>query len=431
MAGTFRVSILKRVLLWGLPIALLIGTALWYVGAYYERVEEKERVGMTGEARKNPYHAAQLLFEGLGFQVERVTDTRRLLNLPPRATLLLPAPAAFDEAQARRLAAWVEAGGHIILLADDDRLSALLGVRSVGYRAPPKDESATVGVAFGDRRLTIDLGSTGLLATEQPVIDEVSVADGEFTWYTEQSPRHRTNTDASDDDDDDDDEKNTADDTVERLDRVDQPKEGFALLGIEFGRGRVTALGSVDLFSNKFLADHDNAEFLVRLAMLHGTEPIFIAPRPEFPNLIAWLFERAWPVFIAAAVLLFAWLWRASPRFGPIEREPAPVRPGLREHLAAVGEFHAQDRDYEPLLAPLREDCRRALQLHAAREGYAGRPIALAQRLTGIDAAEIEHVLSAGASDRSAFLRIAATLAHIRDALISSRSTQQLSSPHS
>jgi hypothetical protein len=415
MAEPLRFAALKRFLAWAVPIAVILGGGLWYIGTYYDWVEDKARTGMTGEARKDRYYAAELLLKELGVGGDKITEIPKLLSLDPDTTLILPAPRSLDADQARRLAQWVEAGGHLVVLGmSTGELNRLLDIEVIG--SGYSEDVDTAPAYFDDATLTVHVGYTELLATGRPLLWRLTLTREDFILRSS----------SSEDNEDDEEEEEDEGEADREEEDVDTAKldSGDAVIHYAHGRGYVTAMGSMSMITNHHIGQNDNAEFLVKLTMLAGSRTVVIAPHPHFPNLIEWLWQRAWPALVALGLLLLAWLWRASPRFGPLEPVPPAARPGLREHLSAVGEFHLKARDFDALVTPLRDDCVRLLQLHAARVGHRGDPAALASRYTGMSEPEIQRALTEAIADRTGFLHCAATLARLRDTLTLSNSSK-------
>ena len=133
--------------------------------------------------------------------------------------------------------------------------------------------------------------------------------------------------------------------------------------------------------------------------------------RIESPSLWEWLMENAWPVLIAAAVLLLIWLARIVPRFGPLEPDAPPVRRSLLEHLRAAGRFIWSRGEATHLIDAVRDRVwRTALRRRGGLKGLAhskaqetlaeiaGRPVATVHRaMHGADANPATFVATAAA----------------------------------
>ena len=110
---------------------------------------------------------------------------------------------------------------------------------------------------------------------------------------------------------------------------------------------------------NTSLGEHDHAEWLWRLAgqgrpneVIRWTRGVRSRGSAEVPGLLALLWEHARPLMIAALVLLLAWVWARTRRFGPVRPDPPPIRRRLGEHIDASGHFSwRRDRGPELLRA--------------------------------------------------------------------------------
>lgn len=417
MAAIFRNAKVRQYALLGFLATVMLGAALWYFGSRYQWVEDKWRTGMTGEARRNPLHAAQLLFQRLDMPSHKIEDLRGLFELPPNATVVLWTAQALDKDQVERFAQWVERGGRVVLDADNGLLNTRLGIQVVGsYRAKKIDDPHTQ-LSIDGRKLTVELPWASLLDSAHPVQQNVTITGGRLWSRQKAEGCPIPNDDSEEEHDTEEDEAIVA--APEDLDQ--QEHGGNVLVHYALGKGHVTAVGNIEMFGNDMIADHDHAEYLTRVVRQAGNpNAIYLAPDPQYPNLIGWLMQHAWPALLTAVVLLAVALWRAMPRFGPLESSPPSARPGLLQHLRAVAEFHLKNHHFAALLGPLQEDCLRALQLHAAREGMTSEPAALARRLTGLPAADIERALRAVPIHRTEFLHHVSTLSRIRDALLPS-----------
>lgn len=417
MAASLRSAKIGRYVLWGVLATVLVGAALWYFGSRYEWVEYKRRTGMTGEARRDPSHAARLLFERLNMSVQKIEDLRGLLDLPPDATVILWTAQALDAAQVERFAQWVEGGGHVVLDADSRLLNTRLGIQVVGSYQPKKVDDAPIELSIDGRALTVEMFWARLLDATHPLQRRATVTGGTL-WVR---PGTGVGQVSSGSDTDADTEEDDAEEAPDIQSNTTATRDQNVMVHFALGRGYVTAVGNIEIFDNATIADHDHAEYLTRLVRVAGdARPIYLAPDPQYPSLMGWLMQRAWPALLAVAVVLVVWLWRAMPRFGPLESPPSSGRPGLLQHLRAVAEFHLKSHHFAALLASLQEDCIRALRLYAAREGETSEPATLAQRLTGLPAADIERALHAVPMSRSEFLHHASMLSRVRDALLPS-----------
>ena len=141
----------------GIAVALVLASGIWFALSF-ERVNEREYVGLQGEARRNPYLAAGRMLERMGvrvvFERERIEPAR----LPQHAVLLLPRERfALGGEGLQALLRWVENGGHLIVEAEPpknpDPLLALLRVERVAARGGYERPNEPVLLPGGERAL--------------------------------------------------------------------------------------------------------------------------------------------------------------------------------------------------------------------------------------------------------------------------------------
>lgn len=84
--------------IWTAVVVALVGLGATWFFLNFERVAVRERVGMSGEARRNPYLALERLSERMGQPARELRSLAELGDLPPRAVLLLRARAPSSRA---------------------------------------------------------------------------------------------------------------------------------------------------------------------------------------------------------------------------------------------------------------------------------------------------------------------------------------------
>jgi len=279
--------------LWSVALAAVIGLgAIWFL-LNFEQVPVREWVGMSGEARRNPYLALQRLAERMGTPAHEVRSLAELGQLPARGVLLLPQPRAELARRERdRLLAWTANGGHLVVEAEPVRVpDPLLDALDVGRKAArPKAPRQPIEIRWP--------GAQRALRGELP------------TWLVleAKAPRFAAGGEA-----------------------------GSALLQLEHGKGRVTVVSGLSFLENRRIGALDHAELAWRIAGGQGILLVF--NNPERLSLTRWLLDHAPAVLVAAAALILLWLWRVAPRFGPIAPDPERGRRSLVDHLRASGRF--------------------------------------------------------------------------------------------
>ena len=154
-------------------LLLLIGAGVWFF-FNFERVTEREEVGWQGAARRDPFLAGERLLERMGLVVRQTHSVAEFDRLPPGATLLVFARwrDALRPRHVARLLAWVEAGGHLIVLAElphkQDLLLDALRVRRVDVRARQPERPSEVTLPHAPAIMRVAFGHGQRLENSQP-----------------------------------------------------------------------------------------------------------------------------------------------------------------------------------------------------------------------------------------------------------------------
>lgn len=351
---------------------------------------------------------AREYLQSLGLKVQRVDD---LVALPPANGTLVLTAGYWDliDGSSQRLQRWVQAGGHLVIdaqalrTADDDDHWLPLN-RTVP--APDKTDRDRYNCRVLRPRSALNPADTeGFVAC---------------LWgHARLLP-------------------------VERLPSwaLDSEERGAEVLRVPLGRGRVTAFAEsfnfddtsvpmsfpgkpeldriVRSFSNRGIVAGDNAALLAALVDGKPGDEVWFVTRIERAALPLWLWQRAWPAVMLAAVALMLALWRSGSRFGPLQHEPPPERRSLAAQIRGSADFLFR---HQP--GALQAMARRALD-EAAMRRISGwqrlkrgeRPAALA-RATGLPEMRLAEALSDNAT-RADVAEALALLESARRALLSS-----------
>lgn len=141
---------------------------------------------------------------------------------------------------------------------------------------------------------------------------------------------------------------------------VGADEEFGALVQVSYGEGSVSVMPTGRFFNNEHLGDADHAGLLYKLVgearWESGiTEPGLLIAFADAPGLWGLLIERAPHALWAALVLLVLWLWRAWPRFGPVDDFASVALPGFHSHAASIGRFLWKHDRGPTLLKGIRE----------------------------------------------------------------------------
>jgi hypothetical protein len=366
-------------------VAVLLALGGWWFSQNWGFAPQRVWVGYSGEARVDPYFAARLLLERLGFKVEQTADLHKLGALPPGGTVILAADRSdLDPPAARSLLTWVERdGGHLIIGVERELpRDVLLQQINVEARWPEpaeeEEEAAPPARARGIDRIPMPDG-VDLRADLLPSPVLVDLDEDADAWRF-------------------------------------SSRGGVRILQFAWGEGDITVFSTLRPFGNREIGRLDHAELLAQITDAEQPGALFLIRHLQSPSLIGWLAEHAPALLVALGVFLLAWLWRVIPRFGPLAPSPAPDRKSLLEHIRAVGRFYLDQRELGRLLELLRSECvelfnRRAP--HAQGLDQAAR-LREAARLTGVRPRDLAQAFSAHADTPNDFSAAVRTLASFR-----------------
>ena len=301
---------------------VFIGLICLTLTSCLEKREETTEIGFKGEARRNPFLAAEKLYQKYGFEA---TSSLRLNDMPWDGTLLImPADAITTPSRSRRLKEWIENGGHLIYL--------LSGTSMMSWQNN------------GDQFKALAL-------VDHPLLDAYGIRFGELTDNRntvsfdlgEHSGRIRfplSNTfDLTDTDD------------VDHFMGMD--KENALMVSIDSGYGRFTALASAFPMRNRTLDQEDHAAFMLALSELHEYYDVLFVYASDL-SFWGMLWEFGWMPLLGLLALLIFWLWKSLPGFGP-RLPPATVLPRhFSDHLGMTAQFLWRHRSPSSLLDPVR-----------------------------------------------------------------------------
>jgi hypothetical protein len=373
-------------------LATPLAAAVLYAALNWYRFEDGSTwVDAGAEAVRNPYLAYTRLIERMGGRPVVVPGPSGLEAPRPGSALAIGAHrlAYMTPERVRKLTAWVSDGGRLVVEAEpygiDDPLLDALGVarsfpdmksrqrQETRERSPRFTPPTPVAFTWPgtDRTLSVNFRTGWMSLRDLRVHSDLVTVNG-------------------------------ADNAV--------------ALGFSQGEGRVAVLSTLAFLRNTTIGELDHARFGWLLAQPRAaSDPTLLFLVMDSPPLGDWLLREAWPVVVAALLLIALWLARIIPRFGPLAPDPPPVRRSLLEHIVASGRFlwARGERDY--LLEGARERVWRA----AARRGISTQAVpqtdalqALA-RLASVPEATARRALSEPAAAPPAFVETAAALREI------------------
>jgi hypothetical protein len=318
---------------------------IWF-RANFEPVSDEVMVGFRGEARRNPWLAAERLLERMGHPATELREFDGLRGLASDAILVLPqGRQTIPEPLRAGIVDWVRNGGFLVVEAEypgiaDPMINEFGVKRAENMRDGPEDRRAGAGSDshtddnFGRNGDGIDTDSLSLTVLKLPGSSLTSTVwmEAGFSLVSENA-WFRAGTDYA-----------------------------ANLLLLREGDGMVTVVNDLDFAMNNDIANLDHAQAVVELARFaQRSGPVIFFNNPGQPSLMTWLREHAWAPISAAALALCIWLWKSIPRFGPITPDGDRARRRLLDHLRASGRFLWTRGQGERLLEVSREACLRQI----------------------------------------------------------------------
>ena len=334
-----------------------LALALLMVGCQEKgEVIGEEITGYRGEARLNPYLAAEKYLNKQGYEAK----SSRVWPENKDGLKMIVVPLSFMKTKgiAMRILEWVEEGGTLVVTMSggeagrNDFTSNESGGDGLFFIEEEDEEEAT-GEAFFLERLRVTTTFTdwsGLWA-----VDEVE-ADGHL-----RRPWH--------------------------LSRLEEDYGGYQLefegeMGLQtsfgrpwelerdgtarivesfYGGGSVIMLGHARPFRNPYLARADHAEFLEMLVDYGGSgSVVFLYGAGD--SFFAMLWSRGWRFVVAGLVLLLLWLWMRIPRFGPVLADLEVTQKPYGESLLASARYLWRSGQVKALVLPLQERIDREIE---------------------------------------------------------------------
>ena len=331
---------LREALLAMLVVSIGLACTAWFF-ATHERVTETVWVGFQGEARRNPWLAAERFLNRIEIPASELRTLPELRELAPGTTLVVPRLHHSISASLREaLITWVNEGGYLIVEAEqtahDDPLLDAFGVQrgASGGSGRKINIPSPNGTVYQEIRLPnaasparLDLHSEASLQADE-------------AWF-----------------------------------RVNGPN-GSSVLVLRVGDGMLAAVSDLSYLTNASIGALDHARFLRDLVQLNqfaretagmrqitthasgsAHASVMFFNRPAKLSLWNWLRTNAWAILGAGAFALVLWLWRTVPRFGPVAPDAPRARRSLLHHLRAGGHFLWSNGHSNRLLDASREAC--------------------------------------------------------------------------
>ena len=323
---------------------------------------------LKGDARRNPFYAAQRFAEALGAE----TVSSHTFDAAHDDGVVVISSWHWDLSSSRRqaLEAWVEAGGRLVLdrsvTAGGDNLKNWSGV---GHR---QVDNAAV-------RDLVDAGGFARCRTfREPKQSESSRKPDAFELCDFNSFGAFTHG------------------TTRPLWSLED-RTGIHAIRMGIGRGSVTMINGTP-FLERALLEADHGRFFVAATQLRSGDTLYFLTEQDHPSLLTLLWTRGAPAVSLALLVIALALWRGAVRFGPLAAVPERARRSLVEQIRGTGQFALRHGDGEALHAAvvraLREAARRRIPGYARLSD--DERFAAITSLTGMQESELAAAQAAG-----------------------------------
>jgi hypothetical protein len=331
----------KRRLVITLVVLVPLAAVVWWTANNTYWAETTIPMPLRGEARRNPFYAAQRFSESLGAR----TAWDRSFTAPAADGVIVLSGWHWTLSARRResLERWVEAGGRLVVVGDlsggEAEFAGWSGIVR-RYRKNPletEDEADFNESESPCRTFQEDGGVSGPAATEasRRLLCDVTLmstlsTNKQATWTLRDS-------------------------------------SGIQAARVPVGEGSVTVINA-EPFRYRNLLDGDHAHVFVAATELRHRDDLRFLSEDEHPSLVALAWRYGAPVVVLALGVVALYLWRRAVRFGPLAAAPERARRSLAEQIRGTGSFAWRHGGGESLHAA----CVRALDEAAQRRvpGY-------------------------------------------------------------
>ena len=332
-------------------------------------------LGYTGQARVNPYLAAEKYLDQQGWDVE---SSRTWSNYDfETRVIIMPGSFLQTKGMGIRVLDWVANGGNLVLTVEGGEPERNdFTTTDSGMGAPEKGDFTGLDHVFDQ----LEISST--YYSYQPA-EEDSDREGHLSRFwelvktREEWGGHHLEF-----------EGEVGLEIENGWDWISDNDGSSRMVGTSYGAGEVMVLAHARPFRNPYLARADHAGFLDHLAGEYGGGGKIVFLYGSTTSFFGLIWKEGRMVVIGGFILLFAWLWMRVPRFGAILRDNAIKRQPYGKALTTSARFLWRTGQLEHLLRPLQAQLEKENQ---------GDPETLYDRLaeqSGLTRADVAEALT-------------------------------------
>ena len=354
-----------------LSLAALVAVLIAWIVRSIEWVDVDVPYPARGAAARDRFYVAKQLTRSLGASVTTVRDLERL---PPAGATLVIGSRRWSMFPGREAAlrAWVEAGGHLVVM--QSAWSAAGDTpRWVPMRSAPLRRDGAARPASGAAETAAssphDVGAFfALLAKSGPCDDFV-----EPDWIDPAfgAPRRYR----------------VCGEPIRVLHAgaptwLIRNSEGAVAARVDYGRGDITANALDGSFDNRALVRDDGALAFAAMLQLEEGDVVWFFDEETRARFLSLLWDQGAPPLLLAGAALALLLWRSGTRFGPLLADAARARRSVGEQVRRTAAFIAAGGGaalHRASIRALEEEARRSIAGYASLLGARERAEAIAR----------------------------------------------------
>jgi hypothetical protein len=319
-----------------------------------ETEDREQFIGYGGQARKNPYLAAERYLESDGYEVISTTGVLKFDG--SEGVVFSPASSVRSVADAERILDWIDTGGHYLCFLE----------RGEDYWKDVGDWAHHDPEDWREDSEENPDEETGLhMLLERAELDLVSDLKDEYDWEERGSDVAKgdalpfTESVLVFTDDDEEFEMELGGTRLlapygDHYYTSDWHNEGdeHHFFSRTLGDGRITFISDARAFRNPYLKIADHAELLDYVAGRGGKIVFFLGKVRSFTSMLG---EYAWPAMWALFALTVLWIWKSLPRFGPLLEVADGDARNYAKQVKSTGQFLWRHKREDALLKSLRD----------------------------------------------------------------------------
>lgn len=339
---------------------ILMLFAAWLFTALFEQYEEELDAGYSKEARLNPYLAAKHFLEKNDLKVLEQTTVLDFSLIPTDDTVFLSQVDSMllTESQIKKAEDWVAQGGFLVLgvgqeIEGHDSFLSRFDIEPKYVKKINSDDNESNDQLA---EAIVEMLEKG----KEPDRYSIHLADDDSELSVQALDRIVLNHPAIKKGADQDNATTKETNSTDELTASVSDNLGPRLLQFNYGKGGFVALSSTRFWQNKYIGKADHAYLLAYLMPKETTVHLFY--NVTAPSLWELLKRYFLELSLVSIAMLLLWLWRVGLRVQGVKQVPEGQRRLFTENLAASAAFLASKKQYQPLIAPIKEDITAQMQ---------------------------------------------------------------------